>query len=63
LKTVEASYDDGATWRPAVVREAGSGWTATIIHPASGFVAVRSTATDANGNGVTQTTVRAYRLK
>lgn len=63
LKTVEASYDDGATWRPAVVRKAGSGWTATITHPASRFVSVRSTATDAKGNGVTQTTVRAYRLK
>lgn len=63
LKTVEASYDDGATWQQAAVRKAGSGWTATITHPASGFVSVRSTAMDAKGNGVTQTTVRAYRLK
>ncbi|MDX6263100.1 MAG: hypothetical protein QOH84_4788 [Kribbellaceae bacterium] len=63
LKTVEVSYDDGATWQAAVLRKAGSGWTATIKHPASGFVSLRSSATDAKGNGVVQTTIRAYRLK
>ncbi|MEV6417639.1 S8 family serine peptidase [Kribbella sp. NPDC051718] len=63
LKSVEASYDDGATWQAAVLRKAGSGWTATIKHPASGFVSLRSSAMDAKGNSVVQTTIRAYRLK
>ncbi|WP_328320462.1 S8 family serine peptidase [Kribbella sp. NBC_00382] len=63
LKAVEASYDDGATWQAAVLRRVGSGWTATIRHPASGFVSLRSSATDAKGNSVVQTTIRAYRLK
>jgi subtilisin family serine protease len=63
LKSVEASYDDGATWQRAELRKAGAGWTATVSHPAKGFVSLRSTAEDAKGNGVSQTTLRAYRLK
>lgn len=63
LKSVEASYDDGAHWQKAAISKSGSGWTATITHPASGFVSLRSTATGTNGSGVTQTTIRAYRLK
>jgi hypothetical protein len=61
--SVEASYDDGATWRPATLRRTGSGWTAEVRHPrGTGFVSLRATATDQRGNTVTQTLTRAYRF-
>jgi hypothetical protein len=51
--TVEASFDDGTTWRRVPV----SAGTAKIPHPReSGFVSLRATA-----NSVTQTIIRAYR--
>jgi hypothetical protein len=51
-----ASFDDGATWTPV------SG----VIPPggkAGGFVSLRVTARDSDGNTVDQTVLRAYRLK
>ncbi|TWP46916.1 S8 family serine peptidase [Lentzea tibetensis] len=51
-----ASYDDGATWVP--VR--------SIIPPggkAGGFVSLKVTASDTDGNTVDQTVLRAYRLR
>ncbi|GAA0598091.1 S8 family serine peptidase [Kribbella sandramycini] len=62
-RKVEVSYDDGATWTPAVLRNSATGWTATIRHPAEGMVSLRSAASDAKGNQIVQTTYRAYRLK
>jgi hypothetical protein len=60
---VEASYDDGVTWRPAAVRARGDGWTATVRHPAGdGFVSLRASAAGAAGDTVTETIIRAYRL-
>ncbi|MEJ3748600.1 hypothetical protein WEI85_35635 [Actinomycetes bacterium KLBMP 9797] len=57
---MEVSYDDGATWRPAEVRRG----VALLRHPAGpGYVSLRATATDRGGNRVTQTVVRAYRLR
>ncbi|GGU26884.1 S8 family serine peptidase [Lentzea flava] len=51
-----ASFDDGATWVPVsgVVPAGGK---------AGGFVSLRVTARDADGNTVDQTVLRAYRLK
>lgn len=57
---VEASYDDGRTWHRTPVRRGGDGWTATLEHPAIGFVSLRTTARDAAGNQVLLTTIRAY---
>lgn len=58
--TVEASYDDGASWRPAAV----AGGIAVLSHPAGGgFVSLRGTAVDTAGNTVTQTVIHAYRLR
>jgi subtilisin family serine protease len=58
--SVEASFDDGRTWRPVPV----AGDTATINHPAGNrYVSLRAHATDAAGNTVTQTVVRAYRSR
>ena len=57
-RTVEASFDDGATW--SRLRLAGD--TAAVRHPGgSGFVSLRATAKDSKGNAVTTTVIRAYR--
>jgi hypothetical protein len=51
-----ASFDDGASWVPvAGVVPAGG--------KAGGFVSLRVTARDSDGNTVDQTVLRAYRLK
>ncbi|MET9226498.1 S8 family serine peptidase [Lentzea sp. NPDC003310] len=51
-----ASFDDGATWVPvnSVVPPGGK---------AGGFVSLRVVASDADGNTVDQTVLRAYRLR
>ncbi|MFG3039274.1 S8 family serine peptidase [Streptomyces sp. NPDC048330] len=56
-----ASTDDGATWRQ--VRLDGH-LNGTIDNPATaGFVSLRVTATDADGNSVDQTVTRAYQVR
>ncbi|WP_103964147.1 hypothetical protein [Nonomuraea solani] len=61
--TLEASFDDGANWRPVRLTHAGSGGTARIAHPAApGFVSLRAKVTDAAGDRVTQTITRAYAI-
>ncbi|WP_186763426.1 S8 family peptidase [Lentzea tibetensis] len=59
---VEVSYDDGKTWVTAPLE----GKNAVVTHPAldrtNGFVALRGTSADAQGNTVKQTILRAYRL-
>ncbi|MEU2432477.1 S8 family serine peptidase [Streptomyces sp. NPDC007861] len=61
------SYDGGASWTEAkTARQRGDGgWTATVDHAGrSGEpVTVRAELTDANGNSVTQTVVRAYDVR
>ncbi|NDU72385.1 hypothetical protein GWI34_07065 [Actinomadura sp. DSM 109109] len=62
--SVETSGDDGATWQAASAAEEDGTWTATVTNPdAPGFVSLRIKATDADGNTVTQTFVRAYEVK
>ncbi|WP_328886059.1 hypothetical protein [Streptomyces sp. NBC_00316] len=63
--TVEASYDDGATWQPTGVRHDHAGhWSALVHHPRrAGYVSLRATATDARGNQVEQTVIHAYQLR
>lgn len=58
--TVEASFDDGATWTPVGLNRHGNDWTATVPNPASGFVSLRAVAVDRYGNTVRQTVLRAY---
>jgi hypothetical protein len=62
--TVEVSTDDGATWRPpvALVTVGGAG-RLTVMNPGSGYVSLRAKATDSAGNSVTQTIIRAYRVR
>ncbi|MFV2172724.1 S8 family serine peptidase [Actinomadura sp. LOL_016] len=60
---VEASFDDGATWR--VLRAAGGPALGVVqVDPDDGaeFVSLRATAEDRDGNTVTQTVIRAYGL-
>ncbi|OLF12384.1 hypothetical protein BLA60_08460 [Actinophytocola xinjiangensis] len=59
--TVDVSYDEGKTWRKAavLVRQ-----VAVLEHPAgASSVSLRASATDQDGNTVTQTVIRAYTLK
>ncbi|TDB88249.1 hypothetical protein [Actinomadura sp. 7K534] len=62
--SVETSADDGGTWQAAPSAEEDGTWIATVTNPdAPGFVSLRITATDADGNTVTQTVVRAYKVE
>lgn len=62
--TVEVSTDDGATWQPpgAFVKK-GDAWELTVANPGRGHVSLRARATDSAGNSVTQTVIRAYRVR
>jgi subtilisin family serine protease len=59
--SVEASFDDGRTWRPVPVT-LDQPAAATVTHPRGArYVSLRAHATDSAGNTVTQTVIRAYR--
>ncbi|MFG2053289.1 S8 family serine peptidase [Micromonospora sp. NPDC048930] len=59
--TVEASFDDGKTWRQLTVQRSGEKAVAWVRNPAgTGFVSLRAAATDTSGNTVKQTIIRAY---
>ncbi|MFF0204644.1 S8 family serine peptidase [Streptomyces sp. NPDC005017] len=63
--SVEVSYDDGASWRHAWVRERdGNRAEVTVFNPSdrSSYVSLRVSASDTNGNKVRQTVIRAYGL-
>ncbi|MEV6824462.1 S8 family serine peptidase [Amycolatopsis sp. NPDC051102] len=58
---VETSADDGMTWTPAPTARIGNGGLAVVHNPAGeGFVSLRITARDTDGNALTQTVIRAY---
>ncbi|MFI0366479.1 hypothetical protein ACH35V_01285 [Actinomadura sp. 1N219] len=62
--SVETSGDDGQTWQAASSGEEDGTWIATVSNPdAPGFVSLRIKATDADGNTVTQTFIRAYEVR
>lgn len=56
---VEVSFDDGATWRQVPVR----GGKIEIPDGPAGFASLRASATDALGNSVTETIIRAYAVR
>jgi hypothetical protein len=60
--TVDVSYDDGRTWRPAIVTAAGDHWNIRVTHPTAGYASLRAKATDADGNTVEQRVLRAYEI-
>jgi subtilisin family serine protease len=59
--TVDVSYDEGKTWQAADVV---LNLVARLDHPADAeSVSLRATATDRDGNSVTETVIRAYTLR
>ncbi|BET52132.1 S8 family serine peptidase [Kitasatospora aureofaciens] len=62
--TVEVSYDDGATWHRSALRKSADGWTARLDAPRKArYASLRTTARDTEGNGVSQTLIRAFGLR
>ncbi|MFD9287585.1 S8 family serine peptidase [Streptomyces sp. NPDC060030] len=61
---VELSYDDGKTWSRAAVREGRNGSVRVELRAPrrAAFLSVRVHASDARGNSVTQTVIRATGL-
>ncbi len=61
--TVEASYDGGATWRRLPAVPNGKGYTVLappVPRGGDGYVALRTSLRDADGNTLRQTVERAY---
>ncbi|WP_370415541.1 S8 family serine peptidase [Streptomyces fradiae] len=63
--TLAYSYDGGTTWTEARVTHQGEAWTATVDHAGAGGkqVTLKTELTDAHGNSVTQTVIRAYDVR
>ncbi|MFI8967033.1 S8 family peptidase [Streptomyces sp. NPDC053493] len=63
--TLSYSYDGGETWTEAPVSHQGDAWTATVNHAGAGGkqVTLKTELTDAHGNSVTQTVIRAYDVR
>ncbi|MFF3314199.1 S8 family serine peptidase [Streptomyces sp. NPDC003035] len=63
--TLSYSYDGGSTWTEAQVSQQGGAWTATVNHTGAAGkpVTLKTRLTDAHGNSVTQTVVRAYDVR
>ncbi|MBO0913009.1 S8 family serine peptidase, partial [Streptomyces laculatispora] len=61
---VEASTDDGATWRPAKVKSRSHGsYKVSVRNPAKGYVSLRVKAQDTNGSTIEQTLIKAYAVR
>ncbi|MFG2076684.1 S8 family serine peptidase [Nonomuraea maritima] len=61
---LEVSYDDGATWQQQSVKEKKGAWQTSLKAPRGAeYVSIRVTAEQRNGDGVTQTVMRAFGLK
>lgn len=58
--SAEFSVDDGKTWRSATVTGSGDRRTVQVMNPATGFVSLRTTATDTAGYTAAVTVIRAY---
>ncbi|MGW8358321.1 S8 family serine peptidase [Streptomyces wedmorensis] len=61
--TLEASFDDGATWQPVETHIDDASFSAVIPPTTSGngYVALRTTVSDQDGNQLKQTVIRALR--
>ncbi|WP_117208881.1 S8 family serine peptidase [Allorhizocola rhizosphaerae] len=61
--TVDVSYDDGASWRAVPLTRQGQQGVAHLVHPGTpGYVSLRASSVDTEGNTVHQTMMRAYRI-
>lgn len=62
--SLEVSYDDGATWKPARLRDKGErSYETTLDRSPTGFVSLRLKASDVNGNTLSQEVIRAYAVR
>ena len=61
--TVDASYDDGATWLPAALTRGEDGRHHVTLPPGSGFVSLRLHANDTSGSTLQQTIIRAVYVR
>ncbi|MET8508733.1 S8 family serine peptidase [Streptomyces sp. NPDC004787] len=63
--SLEASFDDGATWQHVTTYGKGRRFSAAIppAHAGNGYVALRTAITDGAGNQLKQTVVRAYQQR
>jgi len=62
--TIEASFDDGATWSRVPGALSGTHFRGIVVNPPGAlFVSLRGSASDTAGNRVEQTILRAYKLK
>ncbi|MFE6817203.1 S8 family serine peptidase [Streptomyces sp. NPDC057675] len=64
--SLETTFDDGATWHKVPVKSTGSASFSAVVPPVAagnGYVGLRTTATDTDGNELKQTVLRAYRLR
>jgi subtilisin family serine protease len=60
--TVQASVDDGRTWKDVQVFGAGDARLALVVRPPGhGFVSLKGASVDTAGNKVEQTIIHAYR--
>jgi len=57
---LQVSFDDGATWRTATLAAKAGYWLAQVGEPASGYLSLRATTTDAQGDSTVETIYRAY---
>jgi hypothetical protein len=60
--SVQASFDNGKTWRSVAVTKSGNRWLATVKNPASGAVALRSRITTTKSEYAQVTIYRAYAI-
>jgi len=61
--TVQVSYDDGATWQPVPLESTPDGGVARLSHPKrAGFVSLRATMADTDGNTSEVRIIHAYRI-
>jgi len=59
--TVEASFDDGATWTRVTGAGLGDAWLGVLTHPrGAAFVSLRASVEDTAGERVEQAVIRAY---
>jgi subtilisin family serine protease len=61
---VQVSHDDGKTWKPVPVLTVGGKWYTLLVHPhGAKSVSLKASTSDADGNTVGQTIIRAFLLK
>ena len=60
---LDASYDDGQTWRPARLTRSPDGGRDVALPRGSGFVSLRLHAADTVGSALDQTIVRALYVR